>query len=68
MDRYEALGIAAYYRIPTNCDFHSLNSDAVERITEAADSYKYRKPRNANGSRARYFHAFLCRIIERVES
>lgn len=49
------------FKIPLNRDFHSLDHDTVERIVAAADAHKYRKPKNANGSRARYFHALLCR-------
>lgn len=42
-------------------DFHALPSSAVDSIIAAADRARYRKPRNANGSRARYFHAHLQR-------
>lgn len=47
-------------------DFHTLTSDEVERLLAEADRVKYRKPRNANGSRARYFHAKLQREAERA--
>lgn len=43
------------------CDFFELNIDEVRRVLAAADLVKYRKPVNANGSRARYFHARLMR-------
>lgn len=56
-----AQDIATRWRIPLDRDFHALDSDTVENIVAAADEYRYRKPRNANGSRARYFHALLCR-------
>ncbi len=49
-------------------DFHALDSAAVERIIAEADAYGYRAPRNANGSRARYFHAYLTRTASRKES
>lgn len=42
-------------------DFHALPSAAVESLLGEADSYGYRKPRNANGSRGRYWHAYLVR-------
>ena len=46
------------YRIPIEFDFHTLRSSVVERILMAADADGYRKPKNANGSRARcYFEA-----------
>ena len=40
----------------------SAMKDAVLR---AADARKYQKPRNANGSRGRYFAAYLARAIEK---
>ncbi len=49
-------------------DFHALHSDIVARIIAEADAYGYRAPRNANGSRARYFHAHLVRTAERKDS
>lgn len=47
--------------------FHALPSDKVEALRIEADLVKYRQPKNANGSRARYFHAFLCRLAARAE-
>lgn len=46
-------------------DFHTLSSAEVEQLLDAADMVKYRRPKNANGSRARYFHAKLQREMER---
>lgn len=43
-------------------DFHTLGSEAVDRLLIFADEYRYRAPRNANGSRGRYFHAYLSRL------
>jgi hypothetical protein len=48
-----------------NTDFHALGSSDVDVLVESADASKYRKPANANGSRARYFHAHLSRIAAR---
>lgn len=42
-------------------DFHQLNSAQVERVLYWANSYGYRPPRNANGSKARYFFYMLQR-------
>ena len=42
-------------------DFHALSSSVVDKIIAAADAARYRKPKDANGSRARYFHAMLVR-------
>lgn len=43
-------------------DFHTLSSADVDRVLAWADLCRYRKPRNANGSRGRYFLARLQRI------
>lgn len=48
-----------------DCDFHALGTEAVDRLLAHADAMKYRKPENANGSRARYFHAYLVRVAAR---
>jgi len=48
-------------------DFHSLGTEAVDRLLAHADAMKYRRPKNANGSRARYFHAWLTRVAAREE-
>jgi hypothetical protein len=50
-------------------DFHTLPSWAVDRLLKYADTWKpggYRKPKNANGSRARYFHQYLLRLEARA--
>lgn len=59
-----ARGIATRWQIDLAADFHALRTDEVERISAAADEYRYRKPQHANGSRARYFHAFLVRTAK----
>jgi hypothetical protein len=58
---YESKQLADSFNIPLHKDFHGLGSDVVESIIRAADFHRYRKPPNANGSRARYFYAYLCR-------
>lgn len=42
--------------IPVGADFHTLSSAQVDRLLACADREGYRKPRGANGSRARYYH------------
>lgn len=42
-------------------DFHELTSAQVERLLEEARRVGYRRPKNANGSTARYFYARLQR-------
>ncbi len=64
MTPYEAREVLT--RCRAHGDFHRLDSEAVESIIAAADRHKYRQPRNANGSRARYFHAFLTRVAARA--
>lgn len=68
MNRAEALGLAHHYGININADFHTLCASEVETVLEAADSRKYRKSRNANGSRARCFHDYLRRAAIKKES
>lgn len=42
-------------------DFHALPQLSVDLLLQEADAYGYRAPRNANGSRARCWHAYLTR-------
>jgi hypothetical protein len=56
-----ARGILQACNVELGADFHALSSSAVESLLRWADHYKYRKPKDANGSRARYFHALLQR-------
>lgn len=62
---YDARQILRDCRAPIGSDFHRLDSATVERLLSAADSYGYRKPRNANGSRGRYWHEYLQRVAAR---
>lgn len=48
-------------------DFFALPMSTLARILEEADAVKYRKPWNANGSRARHFYAHLTRTAARKE-
>lgn len=61
MTNVEATALAIAYGIDLSADFHALPASTVCRVLEAADSVKYRKPKNANGSRGRYFFARLKR-------
>ena len=47
--------------ISLGADFDTLRSSTVDDLLAHADVWKYRKPRSANGSRARYFHDMLQR-------
>jgi hypothetical protein len=65
--RSEALELAYRHGFPLSVDFHTLRSEQVDKVLAAADERKYRKPTNANGSRARYFHAYLSRAAARSQ-
>ena len=56
-----ARAVLADCAIPLGADFHALNSYSVDRLLEHARMGGYRKPKNANGSRAQYYHAMLQR-------
>lgn len=45
-------------------DFHSLDSGKVEALLMLADERKYRRPQNANGSRARMFYQYVTRTAK----
>lgn len=47
--------------IEIGADFHTLNSSTVESLLAWAVHADYRKPQQANGSRAQYYHAMLQR-------
>jgi hypothetical protein len=42
-----------------------LRSDKVDELVSEGKAVGYRKPRNANGSYGRYFHAYLMRALAR---
>lgn len=57
----KAAALALLPGLDLAADFHALNSATVERLVEVARAVGYRKPRNANGSTARCFFAYLAR-------
>ena len=57
----KAAALALLPRLDLSADFHALDSDTVQRLADTAKAVGYRKPRNANGSTARYFFAYLAR-------
>jgi len=61
----QARAICNVFCIPFNRDFHTLNSQHVQNILDAATANKYRKPRNANGSTARYYYSYLMHACNR---
>lgn len=65
MNIYDARRIMATIGCKLSADFHTLNSAQVDQVLIAARQYGYRKPRNANGSKARYFFQFVQRTAHR---
>ncbi len=61
MNQAEALDLVRRYHVRIDRDFHALGTAEVANVINAANAWGYRKPRNANGSRGRYFHAYLRR-------
>ena len=61
MTRSDAYDIAHRVGVPTHADFHTFGASTVERILIEADARRYRKPKNANGSRARMFWQYVQR-------
>ena len=63
----EAAKILSACKINVFEDFHALPSSKVECLVEHANKVKYKKPKNANGSLARYFHAYLLKSLKKDE-
>ena len=61
LDPYDARSLATRYLIDLERDFFTLSYSEVQHVLSAADTRRYRKPRQANGSRGRYFFAYLQR-------
>lgn len=64
----EARSILARLDLDQMPDFHALPARKVDEILQFANAHKYRAPRKANGSRGRYFYAYLCRRATRPYS
>lgn len=60
-ERLNARATLAMLKIAIGQDFHTLDLIQKGKLLDEADRVKYRKPPQANGSRARYFHALLQR-------
>ena len=66
MTQDEANNLALRHHIDLSKDFFTLAADEVGQILDAANEWRYRKPRHANGSRGRYFFAYLQRRAVRT--
>lgn len=64
-ERINAQAILDACKIARGQDFHTLSAAQVDRLLAEADLARYHKPKNANGSRARYFYALLQRRARR---
>ncbi len=63
-----ARAVLDFCNVGEDQDFFTLSSRQVDALLMYARRDKYRKPRNANGSRARYYLARLHRMIARGNS
>lgn len=61
LTKLEARDIAHRYAIPLHSDYHALPWSTVQRVINAANDHGYRQPKNASGSRGRYFFDYLQR-------
>jgi hypothetical protein len=61
-NRTDARATLAALDIPIGADFHALNRSQVDALLFEAKRARYRRPQNANGSKARYYHDRLQRL------
>jgi hypothetical protein len=59
--RSHARAILHACRIHVGQNFFTISQEQTGLLLEEANRLKYRQPKNANGSRARYFHDKLQR-------
>ncbi len=59
--QYHARSLATQFHLDLSKDFFTLSTCEVSRVLDAADWVKYRRPKQANGSRGRYFFCKLQR-------
>ncbi len=63
--RWTAQNVLARCGVPIGAAFHALYSDQVAALLREAKAMHYRQTKNANGSRARYFHDLMQRRAAR---
>jgi hypothetical protein len=68
MTRWEARETLARCHVDFRSDFHTLPSEAVGALVDAAKASRYRKQKNANGSTARMFYQYLQRRAASFET
>lgn len=67
MTKEKARYILDLCSVPEGADFHTLSSDQVEELADEGRAFKYKAPKNANGSYGRMFYAYICRTLTRRE-
>ena len=65
LDKADAIAVLQAVDAKPDQDFHTLSGGQVECLLSWARHFGYRQPRNANGSKARYFFAYLQRLTDR---
>lgn len=60
--RLAAQATLANLHIDVGQDFYTLRLSQQDALLAEADRVRYQRPRNANGSRGRYFHEYLQRL------
>jgi hypothetical protein len=59
MTKEDARNLLRHRGVSLKDSFYTLSASKVTDILDVADKMHYQKPKNANGSRARYFFAYL---------
>jgi hypothetical protein len=62
MTQMEAEQVLTDCDIAGGTDYHKLYGWQIDELKRFADMRRYRKPKNANGSRLRYFYAYVDRV------
>lgn len=70
LDVWAAREILSRLRLDPNSppDFHTLRASQVEEVLNEADYRRYRKPKNAPGSRGRMFYQYVTRTAAGKDS
>lgn len=66
MEPIKAANILNACGVKKGSDYHTLSHSQVDALVDHAKKNKYRKPKNANGSTGRYFHAHLQRSASKI--
>lgn len=66
MSKAEARAFCSILGIDPNQDWHAMPSAMKDAVLRAADARRYKAPKNANGSRGRYFNEYLRRALSRA--